>query len=165
MIFVGGLSGSGKTHLINNLRIRNRRFRHLSCSDLLKRSGRPTQNIGRKELISNQRYLLEIIRCIADDDEQTCVIDGHAIIASRELVLIPRWFFQSLPLIKIIGVEETPSLIIERRTWSAYANTVDRISRLQRAELLRLHQISSELDIDLALVPSEYPAFERAAVS
>ena len=115
MIFVCGISASGKSSIVSAFANANSGFRHIKGSALLERAGRPIRNLSGSNAESNQWALLDILRSEQLIGPLT-ILDGHITIETTEgSFVVPSWFFKGADIAGIICITSDPLIIEQRR--------------------------------------------------
>jgi adenylate kinase len=117
IVFVCGLSKSGKSSLIESARKNFPSFRHLRASRLLREAGRPTAPIPSSEVPKNQKVLIERVKLELAMGANDIILDGHLLIETIEGPLpIPLECLDALPFHAIFMVVADPAEIEKRRS-------------------------------------------------
>lgn len=124
-IGVFGLSGVGKTTLINKFLPENPGYLHLQAGSLIKQ-GLAEKDTCRDSLRlktsdgidDNQRILIEQYHmAISEKADNTIIFDGHMVIdTDQELVEIPMKVIELLKLDKILSITASPDRILAQRS-------------------------------------------------
>ncbi|PBB45544.1 hypothetical protein CK222_03450 [Mesorhizobium sp. WSM3866] len=150
MIFVGGLSGSGKTSMIRNLVSRIPEYTHIQASAILRSIDRPIEGLTLDEAIENQAALADWIAKLSNVDRKRAILDGHGILIVDDAPLqVPFEFFNAIGLSRIVLITGEPSLILKNRTWPASLSSPEAIALLQEIEAATLRDVSKKLGVDM----------------
>ena len=135
MIFVSGLSKSGKTQTIRAVISASDLFEHVKASELLDTAGQPTRKLAIEQILGNQVALIDLLANMNRDTRKIQILDGHALIESTGgPVLLPDWVFDRLMLQAIVQIQAEPSLISSRRAGTAMEQGQSNLENLQRLE-------------------------------
>jgi adenylate kinase len=135
MVFVGGLSRSGKSSLIDVFSTAEG-FSHIKASSLLKGAGRPLGPLSKTEAAKNQNVLLELLIAGGYINRQKAILDGHAIIETTEgIFAVPDLLFDEIKPTKMICIVNDAPTIANRRVAAGWHFEPQDISRLQEVEL------------------------------
>ncbi|MBD9627994.1 AAA family ATPase [Ensifer sp. ENS06] len=165
MIFVAGLSKSGKTRTLHAAVDGMSDVQHVIASDLLKSAGKTLQPEGLNQVHENQRILLDLLLSIDLDAEQEAIIDGHFIIETgNDAVDVPEWFFERLRPAAIVVVDDPSAAFLARRRGTRFADAPDAVATLRARELDRAEQIAHLLGVPLVSIRSGEIAAMRSAI-
>jgi adenylate kinase len=115
IVIVCGLSGSGKSHLLDELDVEALGFTKIKASDILKSGNMPTTHLDLNSAITNQKYLLSVI-AKSDIRNANFLLDGHLLIETNEgPALVPDSFVLGLPVAAILSIVADPVDILRRR--------------------------------------------------
>lgn len=141
MIFVAGVSGSGKTYMLRRLAERRPDILVVSGSRTLSSLGRPLQALTFEEALDNQWVLLEALAARNLIGKALAMLDGHALIeTSTGPMTIPDSWYDTAGFTGFIHVEAAPATVARRRAGRSRSRTERDIAELQsleRSELLR----------------------------
>jgi adenylate kinase len=123
LTLIAGLSGVGKTFIINEIMRGDSKFIHFSAGYLIKKR---RQNVSHDELrlldsneiLQNQHLLIDQLNIekIAIDSGVHILFDAHMIIdTDNELVEIPFEIFDKLTPSRMVFLHAVPKIILERR--------------------------------------------------
>lgn len=116
IVFVCGLSMSGKTSLIKSFVEEFPTFRHVRVSTLLRIAGRPTEALSSQEASLNQEVFLREVTKQLDVGGADTLIDGHLLIETNDKpYLVPIERLGRLPIDGVIAVLENSSALSKRR--------------------------------------------------
>lgn len=149
MIFVGGISSSGKTHTIAMF-VADHDYFHVKASAVLSEIGRPIKSLTFSEAELNQQYLLRHLEMKGLISPHT-ILDGHVIIETVEGIYpVPEWFFSQAQISKIICVTEDPRVIQDRRKslGQILVSDSNKLQDLQELELRLAAEQAERLGID-----------------
>jgi adenylate kinase len=133
IVFVCGLSKSGKSSLIESALKSFPSFRHLRASRLLRKAGRPTELISSSEVIENQSVLVDCLTREAATEANGIILDGHFLIEAVEgPMALPLECLDPLPLRAVFMVIADPAEIEKRRLGSsAQISSVEAARRIE----------------------------------
>lgn len=124
LVVIAGISGVGKTVIINELMLSADRFVHFSAGALIKKQLDSIKHdelrlLGRDRILHNQYLLLAQLelelKSIAPDSY--VLFDAHMIIDNdQELIEIPFDFFKRLSPSLFLFIKEAPEIILQRRS-------------------------------------------------
>lgn len=158
IVFVAGLSRSGKTSRSQYAATTLPNIEYLSVSQLLRSAGRklPVRTIA--EAIENQRYALEALTATPLQRTHR-LVDGHALIETVEgPMLVPDWFFDDLAPDIILLVYDRPEAIISRRLDISSEHRMLDVAALAKIEKAACERTASRLGIPL--VELDAPSLE-----
>lgn len=123
LIVIAGLSGVGKTYLIEKLMGTSDTFIHFSAGSLIKKrlafiDRDKLRSLSSNEVLRNQYVLIEQLKeeMLSVLATQTILFDAHMIIDTEsEVVPIPFDIFEQLNPSKIIFIHDSPEIILDRR--------------------------------------------------
>jgi len=116
MIFVGGLSGVGKTSMISALARQDDAIIHLRASALLRNSGVQTAQLRAGQMLENQRRLVAILAKMPIPTNRLGILDGHYVIETLDgVVPVPDEVFDSLGLVGVVVIVAQIPIIAARR--------------------------------------------------
>jgi adenylate kinase len=131
IVFVCGLSRSGKSSLIESARKSFPSFRHLRASRLLREAGRPTVPIQSSEVPKNQKVLVQLVKHELAMGASDLILDGHFLIETIDgPVPLPLECLDALPLQAVFMVVADPAEIEKRRSGTAAQISSEEASRL-----------------------------------
>ncbi|MDH6297848.1 AAA family ATPase [Agrobacterium fabrum] len=166
MIFVAGLSKSGKTHTLKAAIDGDADVQHVIASDLLKSSGMTLHPTGINQIEENQKVLLDRLLCIQVHPNIRLIIDGHFIIENgSDVVDVPEWFFDRLLPSSIIVVDDPSDAFILRRRDTRFVSSSDALVELRLREFDRASHIAHRLGVPLTRVNSGDTAAMRSAIA
>lgn len=83
LAIICGLSGSGKSYLIESANVASHGLTVVKASDLLRNGGYPTTNLQASDVSKNQRYIVDQLIGLSACHRRI-VLDGHLLIETRE---------------------------------------------------------------------------------
>jgi adenylate kinase len=135
MIFVAGVSRSGKSHTIDAFAA-DRNYLHIRASDLLREAGRPLGPLSRAQAEENQHVLVKLLMEPAKRCFRMTILDGHVMIETTDGPFpLPDWVFDQLRPTSIICITDDPGAIAERRAEQGRVFDRREIERLQQIEV------------------------------
>jgi adenylate kinase len=139
IVIVCGLSGSGKSHLLDELDVEALGFIKIKASDILKSGNMPTTQLNINSVIINQRYLLSMIGK-SDIQNANVLLDGHLLIETSEgPALVPDSFVLGLPVAAILNIVADPVEILRRRPRkNSCPNEIRELIQIEAAHARRL---------------------------
>ena len=155
IVFVCGLSRSGKSHMLEAVLVNCTGVQHLRASELLRASGRPTALISAADALLNQEVFIAAAKAAIERTSDNIIIDGHLMIESADgPQLVPETCFDALPLVGMVVIEAPPTEIVRRHVEIEPALTADEAA--DRMELERIHarRIARRRNIGFAAVES-----------
>lgn len=154
MIFVGGISGTGKTTAISQFVTRNTAFSHLRASAILRACGRPIKNLSWIDLEENQRILRSAL--LTEKAPVSTIIDGHFVIPTgvRFFKVMPH-FFDGLPIKALVVMQAAPSTILARKNIIPSSEAINSVIELQELEKNQMFLIGSTYNFAVEVVQSE----------
>lgn len=115
MIFLTGVSSSGKTHTLERLVRAAPNFRHVRASAILRSLNRPIVGLTVEAAIANQHALVAELSRLGVLFDKDAVLDGHATVETTSGILsLPDETFDTLVPHAIVHIEAAPNLIAER---------------------------------------------------
>lgn len=122
IVAVFGVSGVGKSTLIQNFIAEHKEWLHLQAGSLIKEALRSVDRdqlrlVGNDELMVNQRLMIgEFWKAVDAEPNQNIIFDGHSVIdTGGGLVKIPEDIIEALNPTALIFVESQPANIKARR--------------------------------------------------
>ncbi|RLT87429.1 MULTISPECIES: ATP-binding protein [unclassified Ketobacter] len=123
IVVVAGLSGVGKSHLINELKKSDSQFVHFSAGSLIKKGRNLSDRdelrlLGENEILQNQYLLVDQLKEELESlsDRNIVLFDAHMVIDSDESILeIPFEIFERLNPSRLILLCCEPEMILSRR--------------------------------------------------
>ncbi|MGJ3259051.1 MAG: AAA family ATPase [Rhodospirillales bacterium] len=154
MVFVTGLSRSGKSTAIEACGYRDMGFNYRRGSDILRDRGLPTADLTPAQSLRNQE---EIVRALLSEQRFQCgatIFDGHLMIETTEgPQLVPQRPLEQLGIAAVINVFANADIVAERRgDPSIYAAD---ISLLEEIETVCATQLARRTGSRLERVDSE----------
>jgi adenylate kinase len=155
IVFVCGLSKSGKSSLIESARKSFPSFQHLRASRLLHKAGRPTSQISSSEVTENQRVLVDLVKQELASGAHDVILDGHFLIETIEgPMVLPRECLDRLPLHAVFMVIADPAEIEKRRFGSsAQISSVEAASRIEM-ECIHAQRLAAHRGVTFAKIQS-----------
>jgi adenylate kinase len=148
IIFACGLSKSGKTSLIRNARLEQFGIQHVVASELLKSLGRSTTLLTRRDVVANQKILVQGLLALMSHCNSTILLDGHLLIETEATIeIIPVEELDALPLLGVIQIHEMPSTIFARRVKTPVAKPASEFNRLFKLEAGQASKLASRHDV------------------
>jgi adenylate kinase len=168
IIVIVGLSGVGKSYVIEQLKLSSDRFVNFSAGTLIKKR---RSNMGRDELrlldeeeiLQNQYLLVEqfIEEINLIDKNKTILFDAHMLIdASEKVVEIPLEIFSKINPSQFIFLHEDPNIILDRRLGDASRKRPNRSFEEIRSQQNRSLDIVKEYAQQLNIPLSHYTSQE-----
>jgi adenylate kinase len=114
MIFVCGVSASGKSHVVSLQIAADRNYVHVKGSKILEECGRPILNLTLEAARENQTVLHRelLARHLTSSWH---ILDGHMTLETDfGFYTIPDWFFDSIPIERVICILDDPKNIAKR---------------------------------------------------
>jgi adenylate kinase len=114
MIFVCGVSGTGKSHVTSLVTDSDARFVHVKGSQILAECGRPIRDLNFARAQENQSVLRHelLSRNLISDRH---ILDGHMTIETQEgFFVVPDSFFEAISVQRIICIFDDPTFIARR---------------------------------------------------
>lgn len=123
IVVVAGLSGVGKSHLINELKKGGSQFVHFSAGSLIKKRRNLSNRdelrlLGENEILQNQYLLVNQLKEELESlsDRSIVLFDAHMVIDSDESILeIPFEIFEKLNPSRFILLCCEPEVLLSRR--------------------------------------------------
>src|SRR4051812_13839481 len=107
MVFVGGISRSGKTSTLSRLNLQSQNISLLRGSALLRTLGRPTTGLSLRQALDNQDKLASWFKRNTSAAVNV-VFDGHLVIPTVDgPFLVPDSFMKAIPLCGLILVADS----------------------------------------------------------
>ncbi len=155
MILVTGISGVGKTHLLEQFLRRHPSFVRLGASALLHRARHNIDNLDTASAAENQRFLMQALTNAMHEARPRTLVDGHAVIETRNGVYeVPDMVVVSLRPQLIATVFDEDEASLENRRRQKGRQSFLPLSQLQTAEIERSRRWSKVLEVPFALVRS-----------
>lgn len=135
MIFVAGVSSSGKTYMLQRLAERRPDLVVVSGSRTLAALGRPIRPLTPAEALRNQWVLLDELRSKGLLSRRGTMLDGHATIETTTgpIAIPPEWY-DAADFAGFIQVEAEPSALAARRSARGLPWTEREAAGLQELE-------------------------------
>lgn len=144
MIFVAGVSTSGKTHTLAALAELLPGTIVLSASGLLAGAGRPLRPLTPVQALANQQVLADELE--RRGTPRDAILDGHAMVETTEGPLpVPDEWYDMVGLDGFVMVEAAPEVIAERRRIRGLPWTAEDAWREQEAERAAVHRQAARL--------------------
>jgi adenylate kinase len=164
MIFVCGISASGKSSIVGAFTATNCEYIHVKGSWLLERAGRPIRSLNASEAEPNQQVLLDVLRT-EQLIQPLAILDGHITIETAgDLYVVPIWFFREAKISGIICIVNEPATIESRRREKGLSSNVS-INSLQESETSWARKRAEELGIAYFQIDANDPRGFEIAVS
>jgi adenylate kinase len=161
IVFVAGLSRSGKTSRSQHAAATLRDIDYVSVSSLLRDAGRTLSVATIGEALENQRWATDAFRA-ASFRGRHVLIDGHALIETGEgPMLVPDWFFEELRPDVLMFVRDHAEAISSRRSGEASERQTAEIAALGMMEEGACERVASRLQIPLVTLTA--PSLEDFA--
>ncbi len=155
MIFVSGVSKSGKTYTIQNAVKIAPTFEHVKASKLLKAGNRPLYGLNKEQILENQTALLEALVNLKHPTRNKLVLDGHAVIETfGGATALPDWVFDSLELSGIVVIVAPIEEIVHRRQGTLFEKSEAAVTLIQMMEQEHCSRQSQRLSIPFAIIQS-----------
>jgi adenylate kinase len=155
IVFVCGLSKSGKSSLIEAAIKNFTSFRHLRASRLLRKAGRPTAPISSSEVTENQNVLVECVKQELITGATDVILDGHFLIETVEGPLpLPLECLDALPLVAVFMIVADPAEVEKRRFGTPAQITSDEAARRIDAEGAHAQRLAAYRKIPFAKIQS-----------
>lgn len=148
VVLVAGLSGVGKSYVIEHLRSTSDRFLHFSAGSLIQKKRldmeRDELRLFDNEGILQNQYMLveqfaEEVDRASSSSNKTILFDAHMLIdTDQDIVVVPFDVFEKINPVTFVFLKEDPHKILERRT----ADT-SRARPMRSAKEIREHQDES----------------------
>lgn len=137
VVFVCGLSGIGKSSLIEHAVTDRPSIRHVRASDLLASAGKPIRNLRATDVLENQPAFIEL--ATAEIRKSTHVlIDGHLLIESLDgPISLPDNCLDTLQIDAVIIVTADAEKLLNRRENAG-------LGTISKEEIEKLMAIESE---------------------
>jgi len=140
---IAGLSGVGKTFIINEIMKTDSKYIHFSAGELIKERRKNISHdelrlLDASEILQNQHLLIDQLNIekLSIDCEAHILFDAHMIIdTDNELVEIPFEIFEKLTPSKMVFLHADPKIILERRV-----NDASRIRPVKTIAEIQLQQ-------------------------
>jgi adenylate kinase len=134
MIFVCGVSGSGKSHITSRLTGAYPEFVHVKGSAILVESGRPIRGLSPADAEKNQLVLHQEL---LDRNLISAlhILDGHLTInTTLGMFTVPDWFFEQINVEAVICILDEPARIARRLNEKGFPCTIAAIDLHQKIE-------------------------------
>jgi adenylate kinase len=156
LIFVCGLSKSGKSHLVETAIASGAKFRNVKASELLRAAGRPLECIDACLMLANQRVFLESALAVLGHSNEAVVLEGHLVIETTDgPQLVPDTSLDALPISKLILIEDDPNTIAARRRFSELKVDHSEIADLMALERTAAVRFARRHSVELLIMKSE----------
>lgn len=156
MIFVCGLSKSGKSHLIEAAIASGTKFRHVKASQLLRVAGRPLERIDAYLMLANQRVFLECALAMLVHSNEAVVLEGHLVIETTDgPQLVPDTSLDALPIVKLLLIEDDPNAIAARRLCTDLEAEPPEIADLMALERAAATRFARRRSLELLIMKSD----------
>jgi adenylate kinase len=150
IIFVCGLSHSGKTTTIEAADVASIGFRHLRASAVLNSRNRPTLPLRASEVIPNQLVLVESILKDLAEVPGNVVLDGHLLIETVDgPQLVPEAHLDPLPISATILIQATPDEVVRRRLQTPLAISSEEASDFMKLEAIQARRFARRRAVKL----------------
>jgi adenylate kinase len=145
---IAGLSGVGKTFIINEIMKGDSKYIHFSAGELIKKRRKNVSHddlrlLDSSEILQNQHLLIDQLNVekLAIDSGVHILFDAHMVIdTDNQLVKIPFEIFGKLTPSRMIFLHADPKIILERRV-----NDASRIRPVKTITEIQSHQDLSRL--------------------
>jgi adenylate kinase len=155
IVFVCGLSKSGKSSLIESAIKSFPSFRHLRASRLLRRAGRPTELISSSEVMENQSVLVDCLTRESATGANGIILDGHFLIETVEgPVCLPLECLDALPLAAVFMIVADPAEIEQRRCGTSAQISAEEAARRIDTESFQAERLAIYRRIPFAKIRS-----------
>jgi adenylate kinase len=134
MIFVCGVSASGKSHAVSLFAATDPSYVHVKGSRILEECGQPIRNLALEDAVQNQSVLhRELLNRGLTTSRH--ILDGHITIeTSSGFYVVPDWFFDAMKLDHLICVLDDPSSIAARLHQKGISCSTDAVDAHQKFE-------------------------------
>jgi len=160
LTIIAGISGVGKTFIINKILNSDNKYIHFSAGELIKKrkenlSHDELRLLSSNEILRNQRLLIDQLNIEKSSicHNKHILFDAHMLIdTDKELVEIPLDIFEKLSPSRIVFLHEEPETIMKRRSTDlSRKRPIKTLEELQfqqdRSRILAM-QYSNDLSID-----------------
>ncbi len=157
---IAGLSGVGKTFLINKIMKGDSKYTHFSAGSLIRKrreniSHDELRLLDSSEILQNQHLLIDQLNIEKEgvDINAHILFDAHMIIdTDKELIEIPSEIFKKLNPSRIVFLYENPETILKRRSYDVSRKrpikTLGEIQFQQERSRKLAKQYSNDLSVD-----------------
>lgn len=155
MIFVCGLSRTGKSTLIERANVTSLGFRHVRVSQLLTSIGRPVAHLSPSDVLLNQVAFVSAAKMLVANESRSIVMDGHLVVESiAGPQIVPEAYLDVLPLAAVVLIQGTPEEISTRRGTSELCLTADEAAELMQIEQIQATRLARRREISLTTLGS-----------
>ncbi|QUS38085.1 hypothetical protein RPMA_03860 [Tardiphaga alba] len=150
IVFVAGLSRSGKTSRSRHAASAIQNVEYVSVSQMLVEAGRDLSVRTIRGALENQESAMGKLSTSPLFGYLHRLIDGHALIETGEgPMLVPDQFFDEIRPQSIISVQDSPELILSRRMETPSASRLQEIAALAVMERAACARTAARLGIPL----------------
>ena len=155
MIFVSGLSKSGKTYTVKLAGLRDHRLVHVKASAILKASNRPLTSLTSEDVLENQRVLISALKDFRAPPGCLGILDGHTIVETDTgTMVLPDWVFDELGILAFVLVADDLSSIVHRRAGTGLAIDLPEICARQELERRQAEHQARRLGVTFVEIKS-----------
>jgi len=156
IIFIGGIHGSGKRVICENI-VENSNLIHLTASEVLKwQELSPQENKVVQDIQETQNRLITNLKAIIQSNHRY-LLDGHYSLLNKEGIpeKVPISTFKEISPSKLILIIADPEIIIERLKNRDFKNySKKQISEFQQLEIEYAKELECQLEIPLLTIDS-----------
>lgn len=168
MIFIGGLSGSGKSTYCKRKTYQDPTWEHVILSSVLQSKNKQINNLSLLAAKKNQKTLTAWAIKNKKIFTAKTLLDGHFTIETNEpngVCIVPSSFFRAINPRLLILTSSTPQEIIRRKKMQETNDQIKRLENMLRIERKAADLIAKELSINLYVVLKydEFDSTLRAA--
>jgi adenylate kinase len=155
IVLVCGLSGSGKSTMIEALKAEDPSIVHIRASKLLSDAGNPTEYLSMIDASLNQHALVMLLKKELAAEDQFFLIDGHLLIETTTgPYLLPHDALTALKIDGIIYVAADVELLFHRRQGTSMEVSKEELVKLMALEATQARRLAQRQRIHYAHVKS-----------
>jgi adenylate kinase len=155
IVLVCGLSGSGKSTMIEALKAEDPSIVHIRASKLLSDAGNPIEHLSMEDASLNQHALVMLLKKELAAEDQFFLIDGHLLIETTVgPYLLPHDALTGLKIDGIIYVAADAELVSHRRQGTSMEVSKEELVKLMDLEATQARQLAQQQRIHYARVKS-----------
>ena len=177
IVFVCGISKSGKTTIIQRASMYARKWEHLRASSLIQAQGGVVSRLSAASFIDNQPLLISAIQASLPQVDKHIVLDGHLSVETEEgPQLVPDREIDRLPIVGVILIEDAVEEVTARRRtlglWESEEEVADLMGiekiqarRLARRKVVEFREMgSSEVETFIAVLEELFMKSSSASI-
>jgi adenylate kinase len=153
IVFVCGISKSGKTSVIEKAALMSPGWQYLRASRLIGARGGVVEKLEISDVLENQTQLIQSILDMPIGSET--ILDGHLLIETVEgPQLVPDDKIDQLPFSGVVLIEDDILLVVERRREAHLICNADEVSDLMAIERVQARRLARRKKIPMKILNS-----------